>query len=242
MSLNPEREAALKDLARRATMEERDLDFKTTFLKTDYHWVEMVEDIAAMANCQGGVIVFWCDSWGRYQNVNKGPVDRLDQKEIIDKIVRYTGVGYDGISLASVKRRRRRHRVLLIEKARGVLVYTEDGKYGSKPHPKKREFGFHRGQVAFRRGSSTDVATAIDLERIIADRVAERIGEQLALARGLENRLVEPLGPMVKLPSGRVRTRADRRTPAPLVSPPTSGPSNRPIPPVSDKARRRRQK
>ncbi|HLM90971.1 MAG TPA: hypothetical protein VK424_02825 [Thermoplasmata archaeon] len=242
MSLSPEREAGLKDLPRRATAEERELDFKSTFLKTDYQWVEFVKDIANMANCQGGVIVFWCDSWGRYQNTEKRPVEGLDQKEIIGKMVRYTGVGYDGVTLSSVKRRGRRHRILLIETARGTLVYVADGNYGKEPHPKEKDLGFHRGQVPFRRGSTNDIATAIDLERIIEDRAAERTGEALALARGFENCLVEPVGPIVELPRGKGRTRVGRRTPAPLLSPPTTGPSNRAPQATSRRARLRRQK
>jgi predicted HTH transcriptional regulator len=189
MPLSPERSFYLTNLAEGDSEEESELDFKEKFdPNKEYDWVELIRDIVAMANTNGGVIVFGCDSHGRWLGSGPGTVDSTDHSEAMNKIFSYTGENFDGVFFGHVTRDSQRARAWFVRKSRKVLVFKRDGSY-EPGNPKKGGAAFRAGQVLVRHGSKSEFATAADLETIIEERVLERF----EVIRGINNRAAPPM-------------------------------------------------
>src|SRR6185312_11769044 len=106
--------------------------------------VELVRDIAALANSGGGVIVF-------------DGVAGLDEEAVHEQLERYVEPDFEGFSVEPIARDGGRPSVaVVVEGARNTpLVFTRAGRSGE-------HVAFARGGLYFRHGAKSEAATGDD--------------------------------------------------------------------------------
>jgi predicted HTH transcriptional regulator len=85
-------DASLQAIVEGSENESAQLDFKALFDPASAkYWCELVKDIVAMANSNGGVIVFGVNDDGTPGSADLTDVLSIDPASIVDKIKKYTG-------------------------------------------------------------------------------------------------------------------------------------------------------
>jgi hypothetical protein len=127
--------------------------------------VELVRDIAAMANSGGGVIVF-------------DGVAGLDEESIHEQLERYVEPEFEGFSVESVARDGGRPSVaVVVEGVRNApLVFTRTGRIGE-------HVAFARGGLYFRHGAKSEAATGEDVRDFIRRQLEATRSQWLANIR-----------------------------------------------------------
>jgi hypothetical protein len=127
-------------------------------------WIELLKDIAAMANSGGGVIVVGVMNDGAASKADVEPVLKIDPGVFTDKLFAYTG---DHFSAFEVRRLRRNSRSVAAITVGGVdspLVFTKPGTYAL--NQKDQKTAFSKGTVYFRHGAKSEPGTGTDLARV----------------------------------------------------------------------------
>jgi hypothetical protein len=135
-------------------------------------WLEILKDLAAIANTGGGLILIGLDDAGTPTGYDVARILDYDVSRIGDKLRKYTGVNFGGVALLSVARGRFQLAGIQVSPSAVPLVFTADGQYLNE-HNQER-FAFRQGTVYFRHGAKSEPGTSDDL-RAFLERELERV-------------------------------------------------------------------
>jgi EC042_2821-lke REase len=127
---------------------------KRVELKDDFgaepegEWIELVRDVAAMANSGGGVIVL-------------DGVQELDEERLHEELERYAEPEFDDLQLEQITRNERPATAIVVEGAVNPLVFSRSGRYAGD------HVAFARGGLYFRHGAKSEPATGADVRDFI---------------------------------------------------------------------------
>jgi hypothetical protein len=158
------------DSAGTAARESKSIDFKERFDPgSDAECLEIIKDIAAMANSGGGLIVIGVRNDGSASGIDVSPVLGMDPATLTDKMFKYTGQQFSGFEIHDLKRQGRQIAAMEIEGVDAPLVFIRPGTYGISPSQQKTAFS--RGTIYFRHGAKSEPAVSADLTGFIERRV-----------------------------------------------------------------------
>jgi hypothetical protein len=121
---------------------------KRVALRDRLEYVEVVRDIAAMANSGGGVIVL-------------DGIPRVDEELLHEELARYAEPEFEGFTIEPLTRERRPATAIVVEGVRNTpLVFTRTGRVGG-------QVAFVRGGLYFRHGARSEAATGEDVRAFI---------------------------------------------------------------------------
>jgi hypothetical protein len=131
-------------------------------------WCEILKDLVLMANSGGGSIFISLMDDGSPSGSEVSTVLRIDQAEIVDKVMRYTGEQFADVEILP----RAHGRVAEIRRgaAETPLVFAQPGTYQVETGKQKTAFG--RGAIYFRHGAKSEPGSTRDLRRFIELEVA----------------------------------------------------------------------
>jgi EC042_2821-lke REase len=111
-------------------------------------WIELVRDVAALANSGGGVIVL------------EG-VPEVDVEELHEQLERYADPEFEDFHVEHITKNGRPTTAVVIEGAVNPLVFSRSGRHG------RDHVAFARGGVYFRHGAKSEPATGADVRDFI---------------------------------------------------------------------------
>lgn len=158
-----------------AKREGRRTEFKHRFdTSSRGEWVEIVKDLAAMANSGGGVLVFGVANDGTASMADLAGVRALDPAEVSDQVRKYTSSNFDGFEIREVKRRGGPAVAIAVGRCTGApLVFTNVGTYEVPGGKGKQKNAFSIGTVYVRHGAKSEPATSEDLREFIERELEE---------------------------------------------------------------------
>ena len=122
---------------------------KRVALRESLDGVELVRDIAAMANAGGGVIVL-------------DGVPAVDEELLHEQLEQYAEPEFESFTVERLTRNGRPSTAVVVEGARNApLVFTRTGRTGSG------DLAFARGGLYFRHGAKSEPATGADVREFI---------------------------------------------------------------------------
>jgi hypothetical protein len=122
---------------------------KRVALREGVDYVELVRDVAAMANSGGGVIVL-------------DGVAGVDEELLHEQLGRYAEPEFEGFDVEPVSRNGRPSVAVVVEGVRNSpLVFTQTGRVGGE------HVAFVRGGLYFRHGAKSEAATGEDVRDFI---------------------------------------------------------------------------
>jgi hypothetical protein len=114
-------------------------------------WVELVRDVAALANSGGGVVVLSGD---------------VEEERLHEELARHAEPEFEAFELHDITRARRPATAVVVEGvANTPLVFTRTGRYGTANGDE--HVAFVRGGLYFRHGARSEPATGADVRDFI---------------------------------------------------------------------------
>jgi hypothetical protein len=206
MPTNPDDTDPLQVQAIEATSETASVDFKASLdVDNKGQWLEVLKDLAAMANSGGGVVLFGLDDSGNPTGCDVSPVLNYDTARIGDKLCKYTKVHFGGFTLFPAQRGRIQIAGIRVSASIVPLVFTADGQYLNE-HGHER-FAFRQGTVYFRHGSKSEPGTSDDL-RAFVEREVERV--RASWLKGIRQVVEAPPGAVISVGSPIQAANPDR--------------------------------
>ncbi len=103
-------------LGETATGEDDRVEFKREFSpeRKAAFWVELVKDVVAMANTNGGIIVFGINDDGTDSQIDCTSLLSFDKAKFTDQIAKYTGVQYSDFQFTELARQNGRFPAIVI--------------------------------------------------------------------------------------------------------------------------------
>ena len=211
-------EPSLAELVAR-TAETVDLDFKSCFDPTQNgEWLEVIKDVAAMANSGGGAILIGLDDSGAPCGVDVGPALATDPADFTNKLHKYTGTHFHAFEILEGQKGETKICILRIAAARVPLVFTKVGTYEHAPGKQKTVFS--AGTVYFRHGAKSEPGTSDDLREFLAREVE---ATKKSWLDGIAKVVEAPLGSRVAiLPPSDQPTGPSGSIPVRLTNDPTA--------------------
>lgn len=158
------------DSAITATSESTTVEFKEAFDKSSARdWCEIIKDIVAIANSDGGIIIFGVDNSGVPVGFDIKPLLSLDTATITDKIRKYTGSQFSDFKTVAFTKDKHPLFVIIINKVSIPIVFESPGTYdvgGGKQHS-----AFSSGTVYFRHGAKSEPGNNDDLRRAFDNKI-----------------------------------------------------------------------
>jgi hypothetical protein len=115
--------------------------------------IELVRDIAALANAGGGVIVL-------------DGVAGLDEEQLHEQLAEYAEPEFEGFHLERISRNGRPSTAVVVEESGTTpLVFTQSGRYRGRDG--NEHVAFARGGLYFRHGAKSEAATGVDVRDFI---------------------------------------------------------------------------
>ncbi len=122
---------------------------KRVAIRERFESVELVRDIAAMANSGGGVIVL-------------AGAAGVDEELIHEELARYAEPEFEAFTVERISRNGRPATAIVVEGAEGTpLVFSKQGRAGGG-------VAFARGGLYFRHGGKSEPATGVDVRDFIS--------------------------------------------------------------------------
>ena len=179
-------------------MLKRDLD-----LATPGTWIDLIKDIAALANSGGGVVVVGLDEQGRPTGWDPRDLLRTERSAVVEPLAAYVGERFEGVEIVEAEKGAQRLAVIQVaERTGSPLVFERAGAYLDADGQEREVFA--RGTTYVRHGAKSEPALARDITRF-ASREEKRIRRDIT--RNLRRVSSAPTGSQV------------------LVVPPRSAPS-----------------
>jgi len=209
-------EASILAIVENSESENAQLDFKSSFEASN--WCELVKDIVAMANSNGGVIVFGVNDNGTHGSTDLTAVLSIDPATIVDKIKKYTGQHYAGFSVASGTRQGFPVAIISVAAVSMPMVFTAPGTYDIGGG--KQKTAFSQGTVYFRHGAKSEPGTSDDLRETL-ERELDRI--RSSWLAGIKKVVEAPAGSVIAiLPTNTEAVSPLDRLPLQLTNDPTA--------------------
>jgi hypothetical protein len=157
-------EQELLVLAETSTKESERVEFKRCFSPETIvgFWPEIVKDIVAMANTNGGVIIFGLEDDGTCSSEDVSSLLGFDVAKITDQIAKYTQTQFSSFFVFSITRSAKRLSAIGVFPARLPIVFTKPGTYAVDASTQKTAFG--KGTVYFRHGAKSESADQNDIK------------------------------------------------------------------------------
>lgn len=164
----PELSAALA-----ATCESEKLDFKRAFdPDSTAEWLELIKDIAVLANSGGGIVIIGADDDGNPVQGDLTSIIAVDPADVTNKIYKYTDRHFHNFEFRRCQKDGSDICMLLVGPIEVPLVFTRPGTYTAEPGKQKTAFSV--GTVYFRHGAKSEPGNSDDLRAFI-DRRLESI-------------------------------------------------------------------
>jgi hypothetical protein len=114
-------------------------------------WLELVRDVAAMANSGGGVVVLHVE---------------VEEEQLHEELARYAEPEFESFEVRDIKRAGRPATAIVVEGvANTPLVFTRTGRYRNADGDE--HVAFARGGLYFRHGAKSEPATGADVRDFI---------------------------------------------------------------------------
>lgn len=153
--------------------ETRSVDFKQDFDPQETRdWCRLLKDVLAIANSDGGIILFGLDNNGAPAGTDVSAISNLDPATFTDKLASYTGIHYEEFRLSNHIKGGQKVVCLEIFEAETPLIPTKAGTYPSTDR-KTQDRAFSAGVIYVRHGAKSEPANTWDLRKIIEKRVSE---------------------------------------------------------------------
>jgi hypothetical protein len=153
-------------------------------------WVELIKDVAAIANSGGGVVVIGVNNDGSASGADVRPVLALDDAAIAKKLAGYVGERFDEFEIQEIKRSGASVAAIVVgPAAQAPLVFARAATH-EDPKGRSRTV-FARGSLYVRHGARSEPATGADLRGFIERRLDQQRTEWLG---GIERVLTAPQG------------------------------------------------
>jgi hypothetical protein len=138
---------------------------KRVALRDSVDYVELVRDVAALANSGGGVIVL-------------DGIAGVDEELLHEQLGRYAEPEFEGFDVEPVSRNGRPSTAVVVEGVRNApLVFTQTGRVGGD------HVAFVRGGLYFRHGAKSEAATGEDVRDFIRRQLEATRAQWLANIR-----------------------------------------------------------
>jgi Putative DNA-binding domain/EC042_2821-lke REase len=157
------------------TNECADVDFKTSFdVNAPRDWLEIIKDIAAMANSGGGFLLVGMNDDASPSGNDVTGLLSVDPADLANRIHKYTTQNFTGVELIKCEKSGHEICAVSINAIRVPLVFTRVGEFELQDAKKKTVFAM--GTVYFRHGAKSEPGTSEDL-RLFLEREIERVKE-----------------------------------------------------------------
>jgi len=162
--------------------ETRLLDFKETFdPNNNGDWCELIKDLVAMANTDGGYVIIGAANDGSSSGCDLTGAARLDQAVVVDKIGKYTDTQPSEVSVRYFSDGHNERVVFHVGPADLPIVFCRPGTYALSSE--KQKTAFSAGTIYFRHGSKSEPARQADIQRAFDALFSRRRREILAGVR-----------------------------------------------------------
>jgi predicted HTH transcriptional regulator len=147
------------------------VDFKSQFdVDGAGDWLEIIKDIAALANSGGGTILIGVADDGTPSGSDVSGALTIDPADLTNRIHKYTATHFHGFEIVECAKGGHEVCAITVRGCRIPLVFTRVGTYEVTPGRQKTVFSM--GTVYFRHGAKSEPATSDDL-RAFMDRELE---------------------------------------------------------------------
>lgn len=152
--------------------ESESVDFKSAFdVKSTRDWLEIIKDIAAMANSGGGYLLVGLKDDGSPSESEVSQLLAVDPADLANRFHKYTGQNFTAFELIECAKAGQEICAVRVGPARVPIVFTRVGELEAPDGKKKSVFAL--GTVYFRHGAKSEPGTSEDL-RLFLEREIER--------------------------------------------------------------------
>jgi hypothetical protein len=150
--------------------EASEVDFKSRFDPSHKgELLEIVKDIAAMANSGGGVVLFGLNNDGSPSGADLSALRAYDSAKLTDAIYKYTDCQFQDFRLCECQKLGRDVVALTIGTIAVPMVFSQTGNY--QDANKQQRNAFVGGTVYFRHGTKSEPGNSDDLRQFIERRL-----------------------------------------------------------------------
>ena len=156
------------DRALGAKRQSKHVAFRASFdPSSDEQWCELVRDLVAMANTDGGALVLGLDAAGGPVGVDPAVVHALDRSSVIERVRLYTGYDFPELDVRRSEKDSRPLLAFVVARAAAPIPFSRPcaATSGNRTSP------ISAGSVWVRRGRRSVPATRADLEAAIERRL-----------------------------------------------------------------------
>lgn len=154
------------------TSECESVDFKSAFdVKSSRDWLEIIKDVAAMANSGGGYLLVGLENDGSPSGSEVSPLLAVDPADFANRIHKYTGQNFTAFELIECEKAGHELCAVSVGPTRVPIVFTRVGELEAPDAKKKTIFAL--GTIYFRHGAKSEPGTSEDL-RLFLEREIER--------------------------------------------------------------------
>lgn len=183
----------LVQLAESAQREDSRVDFKSRFepFKKAAFWVEIVKDIIAMANSDGGVLIFGLNDDATPSSEDVSSLLTFDPADLTNQLAKYTGLQFSDFFISAAVRASGTFPFIGVRPTRLPIAFTKPGTYAVEDAKTQQKTAFSLGTLYFRHGAKSEPATQHDIRdsfyrelRRSQAELFENIGKMIAAGPG----------------------------------------------------------
>lgn len=150
----------------KAKRESKYVDFKALFDPSSKgDWCEIIKDIVAMANTDGGVIIIGLNNDSTPSGKDVRAVLEIDTSVVTDKIHRYTEYQFSEFEIHECDKEARQLAAIVIFGIPVPMVFQKPGTYILQDGRQKTAFS--KGTLYFRHGAKSEPGNMQDLQKVI---------------------------------------------------------------------------
>jgi len=194
----------------KATSETKRLEFKSQFdISQNASWCELIKDIVALANSDGGTLVLGLNNDGSASGSDLTDFFNLDVADIINKIAKYTGQEFDQFTTEKAEKDNKQIFIFHINGIYPPMIFIKHGNYLDESNNQQKT-AFQKGTVYFRHGPKSEPGNTEDLHQSLEREISRQKKSWLSNIRKL---MYSSSSPEIKLRSSKVN---NTDTPIPI--------------------------
>jgi hypothetical protein len=152
------------EISLRADKETESIEFKESLdVSSSHDWCEIIKDIIAIANTDGGVIVIGLNDLGVPVGTDVSSVLGLDPADITNKIYKYTGFQFSQFKIQKCEKEGYILVALQIGSVSLPIAFEKPGTYDIGAGKQKNAFS--AGTVYFRHGAKSEPGNTHDIQK-----------------------------------------------------------------------------